>query len=243
MSRNVFITGVSSGIGRGLAEECLRQDCEVYGVSRRESAELKGHPKFHFKALDLRELDGIEPGLRDLFAGLKKLDLAILNAGILGKIADLRETSLEDIQPVIDVNLWANKVIIDTLAKLDLEVSQIVTISSGAAVSAKRGWNAYSISKAALNMLTGLYAAELPEIHFCALAPGIVDTHMQDQLSSLPDDGRFSSIEMLRNAKGTPLMPEPGEAAGRLLTAMDRARKYPSGSFLDVNTLVKTALV
>lgn len=243
MSKTVFITGVSSGIGQGLAEECLRQDWNVYGVSRREPAGFKENPRFHFKPLDLENFSAIEPALRDLFGGLKKLDLAILNAGILGKMADLRETSLEEIQAVMNVNLWANKIIIDALCGLGLEVTQVAAISSGAGVSAKRGWNAYSISKAALNMLTGLYAAELPETHFCALAPGIVDTRMQDQISSLPEDDRFPSFDRLRQAKGTPLMPEPREAAGRLLTAIERARKYPSGAFLDVNTLVKTTLV
>ena len=146
---------------------------------------------------------------------------------------------MEEMKQVVQVNLWANKVILDTIFKLGIPVAQVVAISSGAATTPHRGWNAYAISKAALNMMMGLYAAERPETHFCALAPGMVDTAMQDQVSEIPKDGRFPSLEMLRMAKGSPMMPKPDEVAPRLIEAMSKARKYPSGSFLDLNSLVK----
>jgi NAD(P)-dependent dehydrogenase (short-subunit alcohol dehydrogenase family) len=236
----VFITGVSSGIGLSLAEVLLERGDRVYGVSRREP-KLKDHANFRFRSVDLSTFTMVPGTLNELLAGVGKLDLAILNAGVLGKIGDLRDTSLDDMRHVFDVNVWANKLVIDTLLSSASKVAQIVAISSGVAGHSGRGWNAYAISKTALNSLIGLYAAEEPETHFSALAPGIVDTAMQDQISGLPEDPRYGDFEYLREAKGTPLMPKPEEAAERLLKGMNEALKEPSGSFLDIHSLLKAS--
>jgi NAD(P)-dependent dehydrogenase (short-subunit alcohol dehydrogenase family) len=235
---NVFITGASSGIGHALAGALLNKDSSVYAVSRREPSDLHD-PNFRFCSLDLADFDAIPSAVHELLRGIPRIDLAILNAGVLGKIGDLRETPVTEMRRVLDVNLWANKCVIDALLSLKIPTTQIVAISSGAAAHAARGWNAYSISKGALNTLIALYAAEAPQTHFSALAPGIIDTAMQDQISALPDDPRFISFEYLREAKGTPLMPKATETAERLLAGMEKARKERSGSFLDINTLVK----
>jgi NAD(P)-dependent dehydrogenase (short-subunit alcohol dehydrogenase family) len=158
---------------------------------------------------------------------------------MLGPIADISETPVQESKRVTDVNVWANKVILDVVFTRKISVRQVVAISSGAASSPKRGWNAYAISKAALNMLIALYAAERPGTHFCALAPGIVDTPMQDQIHGLPSDPRFPSLDTLRVAKGTPIMPNSDTVAPRLIDGIACALNYPSGSFLDIDTLVK----
>ena len=163
----------------------------------------------------------------------------VLNAGILGRVADMREITVEEFREVMEVNLLANKVLLDAVFAQNIPVLQVVAMSSGAATTANRGWNAYSISKAALNMMIALYATERPETHFAALAPGIIDTPMQDQISQMPREGRFASLDMLRTAKGTPMMPKPEEAAARLVDGIAKATKFPSGSFLDINSLVK----
>ena len=239
MIRNVFITGVSSGIGLGLAREYLRQGVQVCGLSRREPKEFTGQVNFRFARADLLQLETLPGIVRNLLEGMDRLDLVVLNAGILGRVADMGEISATEFQEVLNVNLVANKVVIDAMFKSALPIQQVVAISSGAATAPNRGWNAYAISKAALNMMVALYAAERPETHFCALAPGIVDTPMQDQISELPRDERFASLDMLRAAKGSPMMPKPEEAAARLVDGMAKATKYPTGSFLDIHSLVK----
>ena len=88
-------------------------------------------------------------------------------------------------------------------------------------------------------MLISLYAAERPQTHFCALAPGIVDTAMQEQVAGMPHDARFPSLEALRMARGSPMMPKPDDAAPRLIEGIAKATKFPSGSFLDINSIVK----
>lgn len=241
MQKNVLITGVSSGIGLSLARRFLEQGWVVYGISRRQPPEIMGQARLRHRQVDLRDLAILPEEIQVLLHDRPRLDLVILNAGVLGKIGDLGETSLPEIQEVMNVNVWANKTILDTLFKLEFNPQQVVAISSGSAAAAQRGWNAYAISKSALNMLIGLYATERPETHFCALAPGIIDTAMQAQISSLPVDDRFPSLDLLREARGTDLMPKPQEAVDDLLAAMERAPKLPSGSFVDLNSLLGRA--
>ena len=238
MSGNVLITGVSSGIGWGLAREYLAKGFQAFGLSRREPKDLLRENRFRFQSVDLSRSKEVPEVARSLLHSVDQLDLVILNAGILGRVADFQEISADEMRNVLEVNLIANKVLLDALFAL-CPIHQVVAVSSGAATTPHRGWNAYAISKAALNMMIGLYAAERPDTHFCALAPGIVDTPMQDQISGMPSDIRFSSLDMLRRAKGSPMMPKPEIAAARLIEAISKAVKYPSGSFLDVNSLVK----
>ena len=148
MTHHIFITGNSSGIGYELSRTYLQQEWEVFGLSRRGCVGLSG--ALHDQQCDLNQLDHIGSGLEQLLAGRQNLDLVILNAGVLGEIRDLQDTSLVEILQVMDINVWANKVIIDWLLQHSIQVQQLIVISSGAAVNGSRGWSAYSLSKASL---------------------------------------------------------------------------------------------
>ena len=237
MPRTILITGVSSGIGRGLALHYLTHGERVFGLSRRAPSDFAGLPGFAFRSADLSRFDGIVPAVTELLRDVGRLDLAILNAGVLGTISDVSDADLDSMRAVMDVNLWANKPVLDAAFARGRAVDQVVAVSSGAAVSGARGWNAYALSKAALNMLMALYAAERPETHFSALAPGLCDTAMQAHLRGLPDDARFPNVERLKKAAGTADMPGPEELAPRLAGAIRSLRKRESGRFWDLRTL------
>lgn len=151
----------------------------------------------------------------------------------------MKDTSLEDIGKVMDVNVWANKLLIDVLFDTVHEVHQLVAISSGAAVSGSRGWNAYSLSKATLNMLIDLYAKEQPRCHLSAIAPGLIQSSMQEYIKSLPKETseKFPVVAKLQEAYGTEKMPSPEKAAEIIENAIEKAIHYESGSFLDVREM------
>ncbi len=236
-SRTALVTGVSSGLGHGLGTELLERGWEVLGTSRRRPEDLTSQDRFHFEAWDMSRLDEIASPLKKLLGRRTRLDLVILNAGVLGKIRDLVDTPFEDLRHTMDVNVWSNKVVLDTLFGLSMRVDQVVAISSGAAVSGARGWNGYAISKAALNMLTALYAAERPETHFAALAPGLIETAMQDYLCALPTRDEYAVVERLKRSRGTKEMPGPRDAARQLIEVLPALREQRSGSFVDVRHL------
>jgi len=238
-----LITGVSSGLGLGLARALVQDGWTVYGCSRREPEDLAQEAAesstgtFHFRAIDLSALDAIPAELRTLLNGETKLDLVILNAGLLGRVADVQETPLAEMREVLNLNLLANKVLMDALLDDGLQIEQVVAISSGASVSGNRGWSSYGISKAALNMLVQLYAAETPQIHWTSLAPGLIDSEMQDYVYNEVDTRKFPDMQRLKEARGTEKMPGPDEAARRILPVLPRLRELPSGSFQDVRKI------
>jgi NAD(P)-dependent dehydrogenase (short-subunit alcohol dehydrogenase family) len=97
---------------------------------------------------------------------------------------------------------------------------RVISVSSGAAVSAIGGWAAYCSAKAALNQFNAVLAVEEPLITAVAVRPGVVDTEMQavirrtgDQGMDAATHGRFLSY----HEKGELLPPEkPGAAIARL---------------------------
>lgn len=234
---NLLITGTSRGIGEALAKDYLYEGNQVFGISRTENKSLNGLPGFFFLSLDLANFKKMKMEVPRFLQPANQMDLIILNAGILSEIKDLKDTPVNEIKKVMDVNVWANKVLIDLCFENLKTITQVVAISSGAGVSGSRGWNAYALSKATLNMLISLYAKENEYTHFSAMTPGIIDTAMQDYISELPDDRDYPVVRKLRKAKGTSEMPKPSEVSGQLIRAFEKAKSYESGSFLDKRKL------
>jgi NAD(P)-dependent dehydrogenase (short-subunit alcohol dehydrogenase family) len=237
--QNIFITGTSKGLGYGLTRYYLESGARVYGISRESNPTLKGYPQYNFLSQDLSQFKSLKKNIPVFLSGVSRIDLVILNAGILNELKDIRDTSIDEIRKVMDVNVWANKILIDLLFEQVDEINQVVAISSGAAVSGARGWNAYSLSKACLNMLVSLYAKELTDCHFIALAPGLIKTNMQDYVNDLSDETalKFPVVRKLKDARGTEKMPLPEDAAKIVAASINRAKQYDSGSFLDVREM------
>ncbi len=229
--KNILITGISSGLGEALVDAYLQNGDTVYAIGQTLPNKFNRHPHFFFFPYDLSDTFMLQATLKE-FLNKHSFDIVILNAGVLGDIQTLGQTDLSDIQKVMDINVWANKELIDTLQKHAF-VKQIVGISSGAAVNGSKGWGAYSLSKSALNMLLKVYAKELPEIHFTALAPGIIKTPMTDHIREKVNDQEFPSAKTL---KESPIQTAP-EAAKNLMSLFPKLLAYESGSFLDVRTM------
>ncbi len=237
-----LVTGATRGLGHGVVLALLEKGFQVLGCGRSEPEPLPEEfsGRCHWFFLDVRDEDRGPEVLREALsaAGVKpSLEAVVLNAGILGGIKDLRDFSLDELREVMQVNLWANKWILDTLFEQCAEIGQVVAISSGASVSGLRGWGGYGLSKAALNMLMKLYAAERESTHFCSFAPGLVASRMQDEIASMPDDERFPTIERLKAARGTPDMPDARTAGKNVVEAFDKLLQCPSGSFQDIRKL------
>jgi len=230
----LFISGNSSGLGRGLSEELLQQGWQVYGCSR-HGCDLEG--TIEDIRCDLSNLDLIPERLTTLLQGVERLELVILNAGMLGRIEMMHNTSLDEIRAIMDLNVWSNKVILDWLHASGIRIGQIVMISSGAAVLGNKGWGGYALSKSALNMLARLYAHEFPETHISALAPGLIDSKMMDYLCEEADHNAFPGLQRIREARGTAVMPTPREAAERVIRVLPELNSFPSGSFIDIRQI------
>lgn len=232
---NVLITGSSSGLGYALTEHYLEKGDDVYGLSRRTP---DNHGRYRFASCDVADFGALEKTLQTLLAGVSKLDIVFLNAGALGRIQDMSRCSMEALKAQMDTNLWANKVILDFLIEKGMDAEQVIAISSGASQSGSLGWNGYSLSKAALNMMMKLYANEMPRTHLCALAPGLIETPMLGSiLYGDHDTERYTTVERLRQSKEEGGVQSPSECAERLDESLATLRSYPSGAFVDIRTL------
>ncbi len=236
---NVFITGNSGGLGLGLTEALLERDAIVWGMSRR-GCPLAEHQDdgIRDRQQDIGNLNHLEEGLDRLLSDCLRLDLVVLNAGMLGRIQEISLTSVHDLEHMMRVNVWANKMILDWFIERQIPIDQVVAISSGAAVNMNYGWGGYSMSKAALNNLIKLYAAEMPDTHLISLAPGLVDTDMQEYLCGEVDSEEFPSVQRLKDARGTDNMPGPRQAAEHILGLLEDLKdNRDSGDFVDLRNL------
>lgn len=234
---NVFITGTSSGIGHGLAMEYLSRGASVWGMSRREVAGLAEENNYHHLQIDITDYENIGQQLAGFFKDVKTFDIVILNAGVLGQIRFAAEVSLEEMKKVMEVNVWANKVLLDILFSLDLKIKQVIGMSSKASLRSTPGWGSYSMSKAGLNMLMNIYAKEFTDTHFSAFAPGLVDSEIQEQIWQVKERDKFPAAARLQDARYTDEMPEARMAAPLLIEGFEKALKYDSGSFVDVREM------
>lgn len=224
---NVLITGSSSGLGLALAQSFCEQGDEVYGISRSQTP-------LPIKQItcDFNQLDTLRERLFELTQNIS-IDYVFLNAGLLGKIAVVSKLSHDDFLTVFNVNVFANKIIIDALLRNN-KLKNIIGISSGAALKTYFGWSIYCTSKAAFKQLISSYADENPSIHFLSLAPGIVKTKMQDHLYSL-DATEIPSLEKFHSLYNS--MESPDIVAKKIINNLTTLDVLPSGSFYDLRDI------
>jgi len=181
-----LITGASRGLGRAAARALARRGWSLIVDARRAddlAAAMRGRA-------DVVAVPGdvTDPGHRaDLAAAAGRtggLDVLVNNASRLGPSPQplLRDYPLDELGRVYDTNVIAPLALIQLLvAPLAAAAGTIVNVSSDAAVEAYPGWGGYGSSKAALDQLTAILAAEEPSLRCYAFDPGDMRTDMHQQ--------------------------------------------------------------
>lgn len=116
------------------------------------------------------------------------LDAVVNNASHLGPSPQprLADYSLAELRRVYEVNAIAPLALIQEALPLLHEGGRIVDITSDAAVEAYEGWGGYGSSKAALEQLTNVLAAEHPNLRVYRVDPGDMRTQMHQE--AFPDE-------------------------------------------------------
>lgn len=189
--KSALVTGASRGLGRALSERLAAAGARVVMVARSEtelgqaaSAVLGAGGEAHPLVADVSRKRDVYPLVASAAALVGPIDLLVHNASTLGPtpLRLLLDTECEDLEQVLETNLLGpfrlSKAIGGSMALR--RQGTIVHISSDAAVSAYPGWGAYSVSKAALDHLSRLWAAELRErgVRVLSVDPGEMDTAM-----------------------------------------------------------------
>ena len=232
---NVLITGVSAGLGRELAQSYGMYGHTIYGISR-DKSKVGGYIN-HIEC-DIEQVYEISDKLSNLLSGVDEIETVFLNAGVLGQIDFLNNVSITELERVLTINTLSNKMIVDHLTTNNIQVKQVVAISSGASKNTYTGWGAYSISKAALNIMMKVYAEEHKDIHFLSISPGPFNTAMQDFINENIDGDKFEWKKKFTDMKENNTLPSASSVANNIYELLPKLKKdYTSGSFLDLRKI------
>ena len=226
MSKNILITGCSSGLGLAITNHYLEKGFKVFGISRNKP-DIKNENFIH-KSFDLSNISKIKEELSAFILDTKEINTVFLNAGMLGKIKVLKELSIEELNEVYSLNVYANKEILDIL--MNIKVENIILISSGASKNGYKGWGSYSLSKAGVNMLVNLYSNEMIDTKVLALAPGVIKTPMTDYIRFELDENIFPSVKKLNVG----VVQTPLETAIKIDNLINKIDEFKSGTYVDI---------
>ncbi|KAL4926753.1 SDR family oxidoreductase [Aspergillus undulatus] len=242
-AKTIIITGASRGIGLAVTKYLLTQPTLHNVVVIARSAEPLQSLEQQYNGR-VAVLNG---DLADFSLGQKAVDLAlktfgrldglVLNHGILGQVGKIATADLQEWKRGYDVNFFSLvSFVTAALPALREAKGKIVFTSSGASVSAYRGWGLYGSTKAAMNHLALSLGEEEADVVSVSIRPGMVDTEMQrelreDHATTLEPQvhEKFTSV----HKEGKLLKPEqPGHVMAKLVLGAPREL---SGKFLSWN--------
>jgi len=186
-TRVAVVTGANRGLGRAAAHRLLDAGFTVIACARDPSSARRDedHPQLRWYQLDITEPASVAAWACELRDAGGHVDVLINNAGAHYDTAQrATDPDFEIVENAFAVNVlgaWRTTAALNPLIRSG---GRIVNVSSGAGSFAETdgsgGVPAYSVSKAALNMLTIKLAAELAHRHIAvnAVCPGWVATDM-----------------------------------------------------------------
>ena len=183
MTRTVFITGATAGIGAASARKFVEAGWKVVGTGRRRdrldemAAELGD--KFHPLKLDMREAGDFGPALDALPQAFRGVDLLVNNAGLAPPMSSLQDANQDPLDAVIDTNV--SGLVALTRALLPTLVDRkgaIINLSSVAATYPYRGGAVYAGSKAFVRQFGLGLRCDLAGtgVRVTSIEPGMVET-------------------------------------------------------------------
>ena len=188
MSRTALITGASRGLGLALARRLAGDGWELIidgrGVDALEAArvELARHTKVVAIAGDVTDAGHREELAREAQA-LGGLDALVNNASLLGPSPQplLLDYALEALEEVYRTNVIAPLALIQALRHALKPGAHILNVTSDAGVEGYEGWGGYGSSKAALEQLSHILAAENAAWRVYWVDPGDMRTQMHQE--------------------------------------------------------------
>ncbi len=233
MSRVVFVTGSTSGIGE---ETALRFAAlgdhvifnSVRSVEAGEALSAKTPGSFYIQG-DISNDADCERMIEMVLERYGRLDVLVNNAGATKVIAhaDINAATLDVWRDIFEVNVFGTwNISVRAMPALKEAKGAIVNVSSIAGVRQTGSSIPYAASKAALNHMTALLAKVVgPEVRVNAVAPGLIDTPWTADWDAIR--GVVSAMAPLKRS-GT-----PGDVADVILSLA--STPYVTGQVLVVD--------
>jgi NAD(P)-dependent dehydrogenase (short-subunit alcohol dehydrogenase family) len=182
-----LVTGVSRGIGAGIADYLTARGHHIIGLARQEPKAFQGT----FYAVDLADADATQSILAEAVA--KHRPLRVVNNAGLARHSPVVEAKLEDFDAMMAINLRAALQVMQAVipAMRDARFGRIVNIGSRASLG-KEGRTIYGATKAGLMGMTRTVALETIRdgITVNLIGPGPIETDMIRQSYPEGSDAR-----------------------------------------------------
>lgn len=232
--KTLFITGVSSGFGRALAQVALNRGYRVVGTVRNAAAKtefenLHAENAFAYE-LDVTHFAAIDAVIADVETQLGPIDVLVNNAGY-GHEGVMEESPLDEMRRQFDVNVFGAVAMIKALLPFMRQRRQghIINITSMGGFITMPGISYYCGSKFALEGISETLSKELApfNIHVTAVAPGSFRTDwagrsMVRSARSIADyDALFDPIRQAREEKSGKQLGDPLKAASAMLDVIE----------------------
>jgi short-subunit dehydrogenase len=198
LARTVFITGASSGIGRGLALELARRGYDLFLTARRldaleqvrsDIAAAAPGRRVEIRQLDVTDYADVATAIDEAAGRLGRCDIVVANAGV-GNSGVVGAGNMARAKLIVDTNLTGAMATIDAAVALFRRQGggQVVGVGSVAGVRGLPGSSSYSASKAGIAVYLESVRAETygEPITVTTLAPGYIDTPINEDMKSRP---------------------------------------------------------
>lgn len=226
------VTGASRGLGAALARALAREGARVVLVARGADAlgEVVGGIRSeggeaHAIAADIGDKEAIHriAGVAAAVAG--PIDILVNGAATLGALPMplLLDTECEDLERVLEENLVGpfrlTKVLLASMVLRGEGV--VINVTSDASVVPYPRWGAYGLSKAGLEQMTRIWAAEIEGTgaRIVSVDPGEMDTRMH--ADAVPDADRAA-------------LADPADAAHAIIDLIRRIETVTNGARVDL---------
>ena len=235
--KTAIVTGSASGIGLAIAKKLAKEGFMVYGMSRRENG--PEFENFRYVSGDVSQKEDREKLVTQALGNTGRIDVLVNCAGVAPKIrADLLEMSEESFDYCMNINTRGAMFLTQLVANKMRENPEkngirgyICNVSSISAYTSSVNRGEYCISKAALSMVTTLFADRLAAfgIPVNEVRPGIIATDMTAKVQ-----GKYDALiegGLLPVARWG----QPEDIAAAVWTLCSGALPYMTGASLDVD--------
>jgi len=237
--RVAIVTGAARGIGYAIAERLSKAGAQVMvadiaedGASAAAERLREGVGKAAGVAADVTSPDEVGAMVERAIEAFGAVDILVNNAGITGRDAPLWETTDEDWEKVLGLNLtgvfYCCRAVVSHMRERGS--GAIVNVASISGKEGNPNMIPYSVSKAGVICLTKALAKEVIHdgVRVNAVAPGVIETPLLDQLQP-------EAIEYMRSKVPMGRMGSPEEVAAVVHFLASDAASFVTGQCYDVS--------
>jgi 3-oxoacyl-[acyl-carrier protein] reductase len=237
--KTAIVTGGSRGIGRETVKLLAAEGADVtfFYLANRDAAEAvcaecrEAGNEVTALQVDVRDSEACRQAVEGVLERTDRIDILVNNSGVIRdnllpafEDDDIREVMATNVEGVFHVTAAV------VPAMMRQRSGVIINVSSASGHKGGRGQTNYAASKGAVNAFTRALAVELAprKIRVNAVAPGIIDTEMSQELRNLAGDQLLDRILIKRYGTSA-------EVAGVICFLASRHAEYINGEIIHVD--------